>query len=102
MIELLPGVNSTVSALNAERIRMEVVSQNIANMETTRGPNGHPYQRQTVVFETVGGSMAATDCAGSAFTSDFPQAPTLVISRHAANTRVGRMIFLSSSVRVAR
>ena len=53
MIDLLPGVNSTVSALNAERIRMEVVSQNIANMETTRGPNGHPYQRQTVVFETV-------------------------------------------------
>jgi flagellar basal-body rod protein FlgC len=53
MIDLLPGINSTTSALNAERIRMDVVGQNIANLNTTHGPDGRPYQRQQVVFETM-------------------------------------------------
>jgi flagellar basal-body rod protein FlgC len=53
MINILTGIDSTSSALNAERIRMDVVSQNIANVNTTRGPNGKPYARQQVVFEAV-------------------------------------------------
>ena len=53
MINILNGIDSTSSALNAERIRMDVVSQNIANVNTTRGPNGKPYVRQQVVFEAV-------------------------------------------------
>ena len=65
MIDILPGVSSTVSALNAERIRMEVVSQNIANMETTRGPNGQPYRRQQVVFENILDAHQAGFAAGA-------------------------------------
>src|SRR5262249_43816801 len=53
MIEILPGLPSTSSALQAERIRLDVVGQNIANLNTTRGLDGRPYQRQQVVFETV-------------------------------------------------
>ncbi len=53
MINLLTGIHNTSSALSAERIRMDVISQNIANSDTTRGANGKPYQRQQVVFETV-------------------------------------------------
>lgn len=32
---------------------MEVISQNIANANTSRGPDGKPYQRQEVVFEAM-------------------------------------------------
>src|SRR5688572_2175859 len=53
MINILTGVNATSSALEAERIRMEVISQNIANAEVTRGADGQPYQRHQVVFETI-------------------------------------------------
>jgi len=53
MINILTGIDSTSAALNAERIRMDVVSQNIANVNTSRGPDGKPYQRQQVVFESV-------------------------------------------------
>jgi flagellar basal-body rod protein FlgC len=53
MIDILPGIASTASALNAERIRLDVISQNIANANTTRAENGQPYQRQQVVFETL-------------------------------------------------
>ena len=53
MIDFLPGINATASALNAERIRMDVITQNIANANTTQGIDGKPYQRQQVVFESV-------------------------------------------------
>jgi flagellar basal-body rod protein FlgC len=53
MVEILTGLSSTVSALNAERTRMDVVGENIANVNTTRGTDGKPYERQQVVFETM-------------------------------------------------
>lgn len=43
------------SALQAERVRAEVVASNMANAETTRTPDGGPYQRHHVVFEADGG-----------------------------------------------
>ncbi len=52
-INILPGANSAASALQAEKVRMEVISQNIANANTTSTPEGGPYQRQVVRFETV-------------------------------------------------
>lgn len=39
------------SALTAQRLRMDVISQNIANANTTRTENGTPYRRKLVVFE---------------------------------------------------
>lgn len=43
------------SALQAERLRMDVVANNLANMNSTRTEEGGPYRRQTVVFRTEGG-----------------------------------------------
>jgi len=40
------------SALGAERQRAEVVASNMANAETTRSPEGGPYQRRMVVFRS--------------------------------------------------
>lgn len=39
------------SALTAERFRMDIASQNLANIDTTRTEEGTPYQRRLVVFE---------------------------------------------------
>jgi flagellar basal-body rod protein FlgC len=52
MIDVLSGIQSTAAALNAERTRLDVISENIANAHNTRGPDGKPYQRQVVAFET--------------------------------------------------
>lgn len=40
----------TASALTAQRLRMDVIANNVANVETTRTEAGGPYQRQQVVF----------------------------------------------------
>jgi len=51
-MDLLPGITPTAQALNAEKVRMEVIAQNIANAQTTRDANGNPYQRKVVAFES--------------------------------------------------
>src|ERR1039457_3683959 len=53
MIQILTGIQNTSAALDAERTRLDVISQNIANAQTTHDVNGQPYQRKVVVFETA-------------------------------------------------
>lgn len=87
MIDFIPGLSGTAAALDAERIRMEIVSQNIANANTTRGPNGLPYQRQQVVFET----LMQQSLFGSGMTAGLPQA--VKVARVQSDTRPPRTAF---------
>ncbi len=41
------------SALTAERFRTDIITQNIANAQTTQTSSGEPYRRQQVVFEEI-------------------------------------------------
>jgi flagellar basal-body rod protein FlgC len=52
------------SALTAERTRLDVISQNIANVHTTRTANGQPYRRRQVIFEMVPGEPGTASAAG--------------------------------------
>ena len=54
-MNLFGVMDVSASALRAERVRAEVVASNMANAETTRTPDGGPYQRHHVVFEAAGG-----------------------------------------------
>ena len=53
------SINVSATGLTAERLRMDIISKNIANAETTRTSAGTPYRRQLVVFkeQTSGGSF---------------------------------------------
>jgi flagellar basal-body rod protein FlgC len=53
MIQVISGIQNTSAALDAEQTRLDVISQNIANVNTTHGVDGKPYQRQVVVFESA-------------------------------------------------
>ena len=55
-MNFISGINATSSALNAEKVRMDVVAENIANAYTTRGLDGKAYQRKTVSFEALLGA----------------------------------------------
>jgi flagellar basal-body rod protein FlgC len=48
----------SASALQAQRLRMDVIAANLANAQSTRTPEGGPYKRRDVVLEaTAGGSF---------------------------------------------
>ena len=85
MIDLLPGINSTAAALTAERTRMDVIGQNIANVNTVRGLDGGPYRRQHVVFETVLDQRLGQP--------DRPALPTLRVSHIEKDPRPPKLVF---------
>ena len=47
------GMRICASGLTAERSRMDVIAENLANARTTRTPEGGPYRRKIVLFEPV-------------------------------------------------
>ncbi len=69
-MNLIAGIDVTASALSAQKMRLDIVAQNIANAQTTRTPEGGPYQRKIVSFETeflkqAGGPTLQTVKVGS-------------------------------------
>jgi flagellar basal-body rod protein FlgC len=46
------AINASASALDAQRVRMEVAISNLANAESTKSADGRPYRRREVVLES--------------------------------------------------
>lgn len=49
----LSSLNISGSALTASKLRMDVISENIANAATTKTAEGTPYRRKMVVYEPI-------------------------------------------------
>jgi flagellar basal-body rod protein FlgC len=47
----LNSLNISGSGMTAQRLRMDIISQNISNQDTTRGVSGQPYRRKVVVLQ---------------------------------------------------
>ncbi|MGL4363396.1 MAG: flagellar basal body rod protein FlgC [Cellulosilyticaceae bacterium] len=47
------SMDVAASGMTAQRLRLDVISQNLANVDTTRTAEGGPYKRKAVLFESV-------------------------------------------------
>jgi flagellar basal-body rod protein FlgC len=52
-MDILSGMRVSASGMAAQRMRMNTINSNIANVHTTRTPEGGPYRRKDVVFESM-------------------------------------------------
>lgn len=80
-MNVLSAINVTAGALNAEKMRLDLVSQNIANANTTRGIDGKPYARQIVSFQSVMEPSA------------FPGAQGVTVGEVASDERPGDVVY---------
>lgn len=69
---LIQSLRVSASSLAAQRLRMDVVANNVANMNTTRGADGGPYQRQSVMFAEAGREVPFRDVLGRARSQQSP------------------------------
>ncbi|MCR5503348.1 MAG: flagellar basal body rod protein FlgC [Lachnospiraceae bacterium] len=53
-MSIFNSFNINSSGMTAERYRMDVIAENVANANTTRTKNGEPYRRKIVTFEERG------------------------------------------------
>lgn len=70
MSQFFSGFRVSSSGMAAQRMRLNTISSNIANINTTRTPEGGPYRRKDVVFE----SMPDAKSFGDVLTSTDPRA----------------------------
>ncbi|MBW2221594.1 MAG: flagellar basal body rod protein FlgC [Deltaproteobacteria bacterium] len=66
-MDFLTALNISSSALSAQRLRLDVISSNLANINTTNTPEGGPYRRREVVFS----SQPVTDNFGEVLNSEM-------------------------------
>jgi flagellar basal-body rod protein FlgC len=52
---LFDAISIAGSGLSAQRVRMDVTAENLANADTTKAANGQPYKRQEVLLSQLGG-----------------------------------------------
>lgn len=64
-MSLFSSLSVSASGMAAQRVRAELLTENLANAETTRTPEGGPYRRKDAVF--------ATDSQASPFGAIFQQ-----------------------------
>ncbi len=59
-MDIFTTMKISASALRAQKIRMNAISSNLANIETTRTPDGGPYRKREVVFQSSQQGFANT------------------------------------------
>ncbi len=67
------SLDTSATALTAQRLRMDVISQNMANVDTTRTEKGGPYKRKVVLFQEIGSKASFAQYLGKAMDSDVGQ-----------------------------
>jgi flagellar basal-body rod protein FlgC len=76
---LFGSLGISASGMTATRLQMDVVAENLANADSTRGADGQPYQRKEVVLEQSTPSFAdALDSAGAQAQSNGVQVAGIV------------------------
>ena len=62
---LFTSFDTSASGLTAQRYRMDIISQNVANANTNRTADGTPYRRKVVVFEEKAGRASFDSVLGA-------------------------------------
>lgn len=65
-MSMFSAFNINASGLTAQRYRMDIISENVANASTTRTADGTPYRRKVVTFEEKGGQTSFSKVLGQA------------------------------------
>src|SRR3954469_7875865 len=77
---LIRSLQISGSALLAQRLRMDVVANNVANMNTTRTADGGPYKHESVRFEEMAAGSGFSGALGRANSGSAPGAGVRVAS----------------------
>lgn len=58
-MSMFSSFNVNASGMTAQRLRMDIISENVANANTTRTEDGSPYVRKVVTFATKGNGVSS-------------------------------------------
>ncbi|MCI9309461.1 MAG: flagellar basal body rod protein FlgC [Oscillospiraceae bacterium] len=93
-------INIIGSGLTAQQLRLDIVSENVTNSQTTRVENGEgAYRRKMVVFEAVSGRNSFREALARAASGMSPE-PNTVVNPTAGGVRVTEIVEDDSPMRM--
>ena len=93
-------INIIGSGLTAQQLRLDIVSENVTNSQTTRVENGEgAYRRKMVVFEAVSGRNSFREALARAASGMSPE-PNTVVNPTAGGVRVTEIVEAESPKRM--
>ena len=95
-MSLFSSLSVSASGMSAQRTRAEVITENLANAETTRTPDGGPYRRKDVVFESTGSGSSVR----LRFSGDAMVPGGVSVSEHNMSTNGTRSSGISLDIRM--
>jgi flagellar basal-body rod protein FlgC len=78
-MSLLEALKTSASGLSAQRLRMNLIAGNLANVNTTRTAQGGPYKRQDAVFQADPQSSGFTEALSRSLASQHVQVQVVEI-----------------------
>lgn len=90
---LFTSINIAATGMSAERLRTDVISNNIANATSTRTQDGGPYRKQTVVFEPLASSNPVMRSPFTPSDQDNGPGKGVRVRQIVKDTTQGRMVY---------
>ncbi len=87
------SMNTSASALTAQTLRMDVISENIANVNTTRTEDGGPYKKKTVLFEAENNSKRFFDYFSNEMELGAQPSGGVKVTKIAVDNSEGSLVF---------
>jgi len=90
-MDFLSALRISASGLSAERVRVNLAASNLANAESTRGPDGQPYRRMDPVLEAA--PFEAELGSASALSGGGPGPVGVRVAQVAEDSQPGKRIY---------
>ncbi len=85
----------SASALTAQQLRMDIISENLANVNTTKTANGQPYRRKVTLFEEKVDSFSTffSDAVNNLYAPGLQRGSGVRVSKIVEDTSPGSKVY---------
>jgi flagellar basal-body rod protein FlgC len=90
---MFDSLNVSATGLTAERLRMDVTAENLANAQTTRGADGQPYRRKEVVLGQASGGFGSQLAAAMGGANSGTAAGGVEVQAIAEDASPGKLVY---------
>ena len=92
-MSMFGGMEISASGLTAQRLRMDVTAENLANAQTTKGADGQPYRRKEVVLREISQGGFGAQLTAAMGTSANASPGGVEVAQIATDTQPGKLVY---------
>ena len=92
-MSMFGGLEISASGLTAQRLRMDVTAENLANAQTTKGADGQPYRRKEVVLREIAQGGFGAQLTAAMGTGAKSRPGGVEVAEIATDQTAGKMVY---------